>query len=220
MPQWNASPVSRSLLGLILVGSLLTSPDWPERITRSGQSPLRCDRAVRGCAARARLGPAARRGCAVIREQDANDVTGEAQFVTSDAKIVTVDSTGTIVARGDGSATIAIRRGSLETKVAVTVRDFAAGLPVNFANQVVPIFTKLGCNSRRLPRQGERPERLPAQPAGLRAGPRLRDPGEGRARPAALPGRARAEPAAAQGGGPGAPRRRQEARARTRTNTG
>ena len=32
-------------------------------------------------------------------------------------------------------------------RLPVTVKEFAAGLPVNFANQVVPIFTKLGCNA-------------------------------------------------------------------------
>ena len=36
---------------------------------------------------------------------------------------------------------------------------------------------------RRLPRQGQRPERLPAVAARLRAGTRLRDPREGRPRP-------------------------------------
>ena len=46
-------------------------------------------------------------------------------------------------------------------------------LPINFANQIVPIFTKLGCNSRRLPRQGVRAERLPPVAARLRAGARL-----------------------------------------------
>ncbi|MFO0907957.1 MAG: DUF1549 and DUF1553 domain-containing protein [Isosphaeraceae bacterium] len=29
----------------------------------------------------------------------------------------------------------------------VEVKDFAAGLPINFPNQIVPIFSKLGCNS-------------------------------------------------------------------------
>jgi hypothetical protein len=84
---------------------------------------------------------------ALVPGRDEYDLTGEVQFVSSDAKVATVDRNGTITARGDGSATITIRRGPLETKVAVTVRDFAAGLPVNFANQVLPIFTKQGCNA-------------------------------------------------------------------------
>ena len=40
-----------------------------------------------------------------------------------------------------------VRVGPLEAAVPVEVKDHAAGLPINFANQVVPVFTKLGCNS-------------------------------------------------------------------------
>src|SRR6202041_2045882 len=54
---------------------------------------------------------------------------------------------GTVTAQGDGSAAITVRVGALEAKVPITVKEFAAGVPVHFANQVVPIFTKLGCNS-------------------------------------------------------------------------
>ena len=59
----------------------------------------------------------------------------------------TVDATGLVTARGDGTATILVRLGKLATNVPVEVRDFAAAKPVHFANQIVPIFTKLGCNA-------------------------------------------------------------------------
>jgi hypothetical protein len=75
------------------------------------------------------------------------DLTSDATFVSSDTAVATIDPSGTISARGDGSATVTVRVGSREVKVPVEVRDFAAGLPINFGNQVVPIFTKLGCNS-------------------------------------------------------------------------
>ncbi len=75
------------------------------------------------------------------------DVTGTAAFLSSDPKVATVDKSGTITAQGDGTATITVRVGKLEAKVPVTVKEFAAGVPVHFGNQVVPIFTKLGCNS-------------------------------------------------------------------------
>lgn len=75
------------------------------------------------------------------------DLTAKARFASSDPKVATVDASGTISAHGDGSATITVRSGAMEAKVPVTVEEFSAGLPVNFANQVVPIFTKLGCNS-------------------------------------------------------------------------
>lgn len=75
------------------------------------------------------------------------DLTGQATFVSSDASVANVDATGTISAKSDGKATITIRVGTQEATVPVEIRDFEAGLPINFGNQVVPIFTKLGCNS-------------------------------------------------------------------------
>jgi hypothetical protein len=79
--------------------------------------------------------------------QPAFDLTGEARFASADASVATVDGAGMIAATGDGSTTVTIRQGNLESKVTVKVSDFDAGLPVNFGNQVVPIFTKQGCNA-------------------------------------------------------------------------
>ncbi|MFO0950775.1 MAG: DUF1549 domain-containing protein [Isosphaeraceae bacterium] len=77
----------------------------------------------------------------------ARDTTGSgAVFSSSDEKVATVDKKGMISATGDGSATVTVRLGSLEAKVPVEVKHFADGLPINFANQIVPIFSKLGCN--------------------------------------------------------------------------
>jgi hypothetical protein len=61
--------------------------------------------------------------------------------------VAVVDESGLVTARGDGSATITARVGQRAAAARVTVKDFAAGVPVNFANQVVPVFTKLGCNA-------------------------------------------------------------------------
>jgi hypothetical protein len=83
----------------------------------------------------------------VVEGTDGKDLTDQAQYASSDPKVATVDASGTISAQGDGSATIAVKHGGHETTVSVTVKDFAPGPPINFANQVVPIFTKLGCNS-------------------------------------------------------------------------
>ena len=70
-----------------------------------------------------------------------------------------------------------------------------------------------------VPRQGERSERVPAQPPRLRAGARLRVARQGRARAPALPGRARAELVADQGHGQGPPRGGASAWRPTRTNS-
>jgi hypothetical protein len=83
----------------------------------------------------------------VAADATRQDLTAECTFVSSNPAVVTVDPSGTVTAQGDGTATVTVRKGSLEAAVPVEVRDFAAGLPINFGNQVVPVFTKLGCNS-------------------------------------------------------------------------
>jgi hypothetical protein len=75
------------------------------------------------------------------------DLTAKAEFTSSAPEIAAVDAGGRVKAQADGTATIVIRAEGLEAHVPVTVREVAAGRPIHFANQIVPIFTKLGCNS-------------------------------------------------------------------------
>ncbi len=75
------------------------------------------------------------------------DLTSAVAFTSSNPDVATVDSAGTITARGDGSATVTARVGSFEAAVPVEVKAFSTPMPINFGNQVVPVFTKLGCNS-------------------------------------------------------------------------
>ena len=80
-------------------------------------------------------------------DPEPRDVTRKSRFASSNERVATVDDIGLITARGDGAARITVQLGGISSTIAVTVKDFTAGLPVNFANQVVPIFTKLGCNA-------------------------------------------------------------------------
>ncbi|MEO6809937.1 MAG: DUF1549 domain-containing protein [Isosphaeraceae bacterium] len=82
-----------------------------------------------------------------VAARDGHDLTSEVQYTSADPKVATVEPTGLISAAGDGSTTIQVRQGDLEARIEVTVQQFADGPPMNFANQVVPILTKLGCNS-------------------------------------------------------------------------
>ncbi len=61
---------------------------------------------------------------------------------------MTVRPSGYVVPQADGSATITARsaEGPAGT-IQVTVAHFGNDPLVNFPNQIVPIFTKLGCNS-------------------------------------------------------------------------
>ena len=46
----------------------------------------------------------------------------------------------------NGATTITARYGDKTVTVAVTTESMDENLPINFANHIVPIFTKLGCN--------------------------------------------------------------------------
>ncbi len=75
------------------------------------------------------------------------DVTSRTSFTSTNTSVADVDSTGLIVPKGDGTATVVARHAGLESKIPVIVKSFKSAPPMNFANEVVPVFTKLGCNS-------------------------------------------------------------------------
>lgn len=76
------------------------------------------------------------------------DLTREARFEVSPAGVAKVDSNGVVTPLADGVATVvATVEGRSASPVAVRVERFGQDVPINFANQVIPVFTKLGCNS-------------------------------------------------------------------------
>ncbi|WZO97359.1 DUF1553 domain-containing protein [Isosphaeraceae bacterium EP7] len=92
-------------------------------------------------------GPDSVQQLAVENLQNHGDVTAAAIFASSDEAVATVDAAGTVTAKGDGKASIRVTAAGRTEVVPVEVKDFAGTTPTNFSNQVVPIFTKLGCNS-------------------------------------------------------------------------
>jgi hypothetical protein len=83
----------------------------------------------------------------LVEGAKSTDRTSTATFSSSDTRIAEIDSHGLINARGDGDAVVTIRLGELVTTLPVSVRNYSRVPAMNFANQVVPVFTKLGCNS-------------------------------------------------------------------------
>ena len=75
------------------------------------------------------------------------DLTRTVHFTTEPPGIVSIDSTGVVTPLADGKATITAAEGGLSAATTATVAHLATDVPVNFPNQIVPIFTKLGCNS-------------------------------------------------------------------------
>jgi hypothetical protein len=75
------------------------------------------------------------------------DLTGDAEYEVADRKVARVLPGGRVLPLASGATEIAVRYGNHTAKVAVRAESIEEDLPINFGNQVVPIFTKLGCNS-------------------------------------------------------------------------
>jgi hypothetical protein len=75
------------------------------------------------------------------------DCTSTVQYSVAPAGIVEVGSKGLLSVIGDGVARITASLGGHSTELEVQVSGAAQETPINFANQIVPIFTKASCNS-------------------------------------------------------------------------
>ncbi|MEK6235336.1 MAG: DUF1549 and DUF1553 domain-containing protein, partial [Planctomycetales bacterium] len=76
------------------------------------------------------------------------DLTREVTYDLSPKGIVSVGSTGLALPEADGKVNVTVKTkdGMVGTTV-VSVENFVSELPINFKNQITPIFTKFGCNS-------------------------------------------------------------------------
>ena len=119
------------------------------------------------------------------------DYSRQAKYLSSDPNVAVVTRDGVVVPRGNGTAQITATFGEQQTVVKATVTDFSHEPPVSFRNQVVPIFTKLGCNSGGCHGKAARAERLQAVAARLRPRFRFQRPRQGSPRPARVARRSR-----------------------------
>ncbi|MFN9374937.1 MAG: DUF1549 and DUF1553 domain-containing protein [Planctomycetaceae bacterium] len=75
------------------------------------------------------------------------DHTRKVSFASEPAGVVAIDPQGMLTPVADGVATVhAIDPAGTKASLKVTVTGLANEVPINFTNQIVPIFTKLGCN--------------------------------------------------------------------------
>ncbi len=76
------------------------------------------------------------------------DLTHKVAYDVEPKGIIEVDKTGLVSPVAEGQATVTARHSDGQSSTAkVTVTHIAQDQPVNFANDVVPVFTKFGCNS-------------------------------------------------------------------------
>jgi Protein of unknown function (DUF1549)/Protein of unknown function (DUF1553) len=74
------------------------------------------------------------------------DVTRDCELSVADSSIISVDDAGRIVPHADGATTLTATLQEISATLNVTVTGFAAPRSINFGNQIVPVFTRLGCN--------------------------------------------------------------------------
>jgi hypothetical protein len=75
------------------------------------------------------------------------DLSRTVAYSALPAGVVRIDSSGLVEPLREGKATITAASGKITASITVNVTNIVNDLPVHFTNQVVPIFTKFGCNS-------------------------------------------------------------------------
>src|SRR5205085_1817047 len=73
--------------------------------------------------------------------------TGAAKFTSSNPAIAAVDESGQVQAAGDGEAVITARLDDKQVTATVKVTKAKEPFAWSFRNHVIPMMTKVGCNS-------------------------------------------------------------------------
>jgi hypothetical protein len=95
-------------------------------------------------------GPSARYSILVdgtTRDGRRVDLTRQARFHTLQPKIAAVSKAGVVRARADGATTVVVEAASRKFNIPVTVKDSAKPRRYHFANDIIPLFSRFGCNS-------------------------------------------------------------------------
>ena len=78
---------------------------------------------------------------------DAIDLTGAASFASSDDQVAAVDSFGWVRPVATGQTSIIIKAAGKSATLPVTVELKGEPSPISFRHEVMPVFSKGGCNS-------------------------------------------------------------------------
>jgi hypothetical protein len=138
-------------LGLAAAIVLLVVVDAPE--TKAGEEPA----GLLGTPATVAITPAEatlsgrRATCQLIAtatdaDGSMRDLTRVLEWISLDPAVAIVSPKGRVEPRGDGTATIVARRGSVEVKTTVKVEGMERPAPVSFRRDVIPAFSQAGCN--------------------------------------------------------------------------
>jgi hypothetical protein len=76
-----------------------------------------------------------------------HDLTREARYTASPAGVVEVSPEGYVRPAGRGEATVTVEAAGQKRSVPVVVQELDDRRPLHFANDIVPLLTRHGCNS-------------------------------------------------------------------------
>jgi hypothetical protein len=96
------------------------------------------------------VGPGATQRLLVLQKDAGKivgDRTGQAKFGSSNPAVATVDESGIVRAVGDGEAIISATAGGMSGTATVKVTGMKQPAVPSFRNHVIPMMTKIGCNS-------------------------------------------------------------------------
>jgi hypothetical protein len=83
---------------------------------------------------------------ATLTDGRSQDLSGDVAYVV-EGKTAKVLPNGRVLPLANGTSEVVAKFGDKSVRVPVSVTNTDENLPINFPNQVVPVFTKLGCNS-------------------------------------------------------------------------
>ena len=75
------------------------------------------------------------------------DLTHDVKYAIADGKSAMILGSGRLLPKANGITEVVVTYGDKTARVPLETRSMGENLPLNFTNQIVPIFTKLGCNS-------------------------------------------------------------------------
>jgi hypothetical protein len=84
---------------------------------------------------------------ATLKDGRLQDLSGDVKYTVIDGKTVRVTPSGRVVPQVNGKTEIVASFGDKSIRVPVFAAAIDQDLPINFGNQIVPVFTKLSCNS-------------------------------------------------------------------------
>lgn len=135
-----AQPAEALPVGDPATGELKTLELFASTAAKSGTNQILH---LRGADARQQLLVTARFSSGALR-----DYTRQVSYQVSPSGVIQISKSGRITPLREGTATVTARNSSgLTAELLVIVEEFNQVPKVNFPNQVVPIFTKAGCNA-------------------------------------------------------------------------